>query len=589
VSIFQTTTKKILDRLPFFSRRSIRVSDTPAPRPWDKSYPDNIDWDADISVQPLPSLLDDAADAFPDNVCIRFRGRRYKYNEIANLVARAAKGFQDLGVRKGIKVGIMLPNCPYGVICFYAILKAGGTVVNINPLYAEAEIKKEIADSGIRLLVTLNVKTLYPKVAKRLNENGLEKIIVCSMTGILPLHEKALFTLLRRKELSAVLDDDNHVTYDQLVDNQGDFTPVQIDTDDEAVYQYTGGTTGTPKAAVLSHSNLFANVRQVEMWAPGVTPGREKILGVLPLFHAFGMTAVMNLGLRLGAEIILMPNFKPTDVLEAIDKMKPTIFIGVPTMFSALNARDDLEKYDLSSLVYCISGGAPLPTEVQSKFENLCGCSLVEGYGLSETAPVCTVNPLQGDRRDGSVGLPLPGTMIEIVSPEDVNSRVPIGEKGEIYVSGPQVMSGYANRAEETTNVLNDGRLRTGDVGYLDEDGYLFIVDRIKELILSGGFNVYPRMVEEAICTHPDVKEAAVCGVPDPHRGEIVKAFVILKQGQGLKSGSLRAYLKDKLAPFQMPRQIEFRDNLPRTFMGKLSKKDLKANEVDSHEAEKTA
>jgi long-chain acyl-CoA synthetase len=580
VNNFLSKAKKFLG----FLSLGARVGNTPAPRPWEALYPDGIDWHADLLVKPLPTLLDEAVRAFPDNICVRFRGRQYKYAEIADLVARAAKGFQDLGVRKGIKVGLMLPNCPYGVICFYAVLKAGGTVVNINPLYAEAEIEKEIQDAGIRLMVTLNVKTLYPKVAKRLDQGGLEKIIVCSMTGILPLHEKALFTLLRRRELATVPEDDNHIGYDQLIDNNGNYDPVEIDPDDEAVYQYTGGTTGTPKAATLSHANLYANVLQIEMWSPGVTPGQEKILGVLPLFHAFGMTAVMNLGLRLGAEIILMPNFKPSEVLEAIDKVKPTIFIGVPTMFSALNARDDLDKYDLSSLVYCISGGAPLPLEVQKIFESISDCSLVEGYGLSETAPVCTVNPLVGGRKDGSVGLPLPGTVIEIVSLDDPNIRMPVGENGEICVSGPQVMAGYADRAQETTNVLSNGRLRTGDVGYLDEEGYLFIIDRIKELILSGGFNVYPRMVEEAICTHLAVKEAAVCGIPDTHRGEIIKAFVTLQQGQELKSGDLRAYLKDKLAPFQMPRRVEFRDELPRTFIGKLSKKDLVAGEVPDQE-----
>lgn len=580
VNKFLSKAKKILG----FLSSGARVGSSPAPRPWEKSYPADIDWHADIPSKPLPILLDEAVSAFPGNVCVRFRGREYRYSEIADLVARAARGLQDLGVRKGIKVGLMLPNCPYGVICFYAVLKAGGTVVNINPLYAEAEIKKKIEDAGIRLMVTLNVKTLYPKVAKRVGEGGLEKIIVCSMIGILPLHEKALFALLRRRELAAVPEDEDHVGYDQLIDNRGDYGAVEIDPDDEAVYQYTGGTTGTPKAAVLSHANLYANVLQVEMWSPGVTSGQEKILGVLPLFHAFGMTVVMNLGLRLGAEIILMPNFKPSEVLEAIDELKPTIFIGVPTMFSALNARDDLDKFDLSSLVYCISGGAPLPLDVQKKFEDISGCSLVEGYGLSETAPVCTVNPLQGDRRDGSVGLPLPGTGVEIVSLEDPDLRVPVGEKGEICITGPQVMAGYADRAQETTNVLSGGRLRTGDVGYLDEDGYLFIVDRIKELILSGGFNVYPRMVEEAICTHPAVNEAAVCGIPDQHRGEIIKAFVMLNEGEELKSSELRAYLKDKLAPFQLPRRIEFREELPLTFMGKLSKKDLVADDMPQQE-----
>ncbi len=293
--------------------------------------------------------------------------------------------------------------------------------------------------------------------------------------------------------------------------------------------------------------------------------GGKKILGVLPLFHAFGMTGVMNLGIALGAEMILLPRFKPLEVLAAIDRERPSMFIGVPTMYSALNAARNPDKYDLSSLKFCISGGAPLPAPIQQGFEKMTGCPLIEGYGLSETGPVCTANPVRGVKKPGSVGLPLPRTVIEIVSLVNPGQVLAIGEKGEICITGPQVMAGYANRAQDNLDAFRGGRFHTGDVGYLDADGYLFIVDRLKELILSGGYNVYPRHVEEAMYLHGAVEEVAVCGVPDPHRGEIVKAFVHLRDGENLTTGELRAFLKDKLASFEIPRRIEFRGTLPKT------------------------
>ena len=559
------------------------------PHAWERVYPKDVDWRAEIPRRPLTVLLDEAVAAYPENVCVSFRGRRYRYREIGALVARAAKGLQGLGVRKGIKVGLMLPNSPYAVIFFYAVLKAGGTVVNVNPLYAEREIERQIRDAGIRILVTLDVRALYPKVARRLGEGGLlERIVVCRMSGVLPFREKAMFALLKRREVAAVPEDDRHVRYEKLIDNDGAFEPVLIDAAaDAAALQYTGGTTGLPKGAVLTHANLYANAVQVGMWTPGLRPGQEKFLGVLPLFHVFGMTAVMNAGLALGAEIVLLPHFKPVEVLRAIDRERPSVFVGVPTMYSALNAFRDLAAYDLSSLSFCISGGAPLPAQVQRTFEArtfeaLTGCTLVEGYGLSEAAPVCTVNPFQGAGKAGSTGLPLPGTVIEIVSLDDPDRLLGPGERGEICVSGPQVMSGYADRAQETADVLRGGRLHTGDIGYLDEDGYLTIVDRIKELILSGGFNVYPRMVEEVIYLHPAVEEAAVCGVADPHRGEIVAAFVKLRQGETATKAEMRAFLKDKLAPFEMPRRIEFRGELPKTLIGKIDKKELLAGDTDA-------
>ncbi len=552
------------------------------PYPWERSYPDGVSWDVAFEPEPIPAFLDRVAATFGAKTCIDFRGRRYRYREVADLVNRAAKGFQALGVQKGIKVALMLPNSPYAVICFYAVLKAGGTVVNVNPLYAEREIAREIADSGACILVTLDMKGLYRKAAPLLDARGsLERIVVCGMSGLLRFREKALFALLKRREVAHVPDDDRHVLFEALIDNDGRPEPVEIDPKrDIAALQYTGGTTGVPKGAELTHANLYANTRQIALWAPGLRPGEEKILGVLPLFHAFGMTAVMNLGIHIGAELILLPHFKPAEVVRVIHRMRPTVFIGVPTMYSALNACDETANHDLSSLVYCISGGAPLPAAVHRRFEEITGCRLVEGYGLSETSPVCTVNPLAGVNKVGSVGLPLPGTVIEIVALDEPERLLPPGEKGEVCVRGPQVMAGYANRARDTLEAFRGGHLHTGDIGYFDDDGYLYIVDRIKDLILCGGFNVYPRMVEEVIHLHPAVEEVAVCGMPDRHRGEVVKAFVKLREGESLTASELRAFLKDKLAPFQMPRRIVFRERLPKTAIGKIDKKTLLAAEA---------
>jgi long-chain acyl-CoA synthetase len=569
----------------FSRRRAPETAESQRPYPWERSYPADVEWQSTIDPQPLPGLLDMAVANFGDQVCVNFRGRRTLYREVADQVDRAAKGFQALGVHKGIKVGLMLPNCPYAVVCYYAVLKAGGTVVNINPLYSAREIEKQIADSGLCILVTLNMKVLYQKVEPRLEEGGrLETIVVCSLAGILPFREKVLFHLLKRREVPNIPADDRHITFNRLIDNDGDPDPVSIDpVNDVAVFQFTGGTTGFPKPARLTHANLSANAEQLALWAPETKPGQEKILGVLPLSHAFGMTAVMNLGIRLGAELILLPHFKPAEVLQAINRERPTVFIGVPTIYSALNATRDISKCDFSSLNFCISGGAPLPAEVQRRFEEETSCRLVEGYGLSETGPVVTVNPLNSGGKPGSVGLPLPATVIKIVSLEEPNRILGPGERGEVCVGGPQIMTGYANRARDNNHVFRSGLLHTGDVGYLDDDGYLFIVDRIKDLILSGGFNVYPRMVEEVIHLHPAVEEVAVCGIPDQHRGEIIKAYVTLCEGEKATAAELKAFFKDKLAPFQMPRKIEFRETMPKTLIGKISKKDLLAEEAAVH------
>ncbi|MEM7042256.1 MAG: long-chain fatty acid--CoA ligase [Pseudomonadota bacterium] len=550
------------------------------PYPWEVNYPDGLSWDHELAERPLFALLDDAVERFGERPCLDFLGRKSTYKEIGQLVDRAAKGFQALGVEKGTRVGLFLPNCPYYVIAFFAVLKAGGTVVNFNPLYAEREIARQIEDSNTTIMVTLNIRGMYPKVAARLQDTCLETVVVGSMGGLLPWRERTLFALLRRKEIADVAHDSHHITFKKLASNDGQYHPVAIDPiNDIAVQQYTGGTTGLPKGAELSHAALYANTEQVRIWATDAREGEERVVGVLPLFHVFGMTAVMNSSLASGFEIVLLPRFRLDQLLKLIDQQKPTVMLGVPTMYSAINGSKLLSDYDLSSLKFCISGGAPLPAQVQERFEKLTGCSLVEGYGLTEAGPVCTINPFHSPR-PGSVGLPLPGTLIEITSLDDPDRRLSIGQRGEICITGPQVMKGYAQRSAETAEALHGGRLHTGDVGFIDTDGYVYLIDRIKDLILSGGFNVYPRMVEEAVELHPAVEEVTVCGIPDVHRGEIVKAYVKLKEGKSLTSGRLRAFLRDKLAPFEQPRQIEFRDELPRTLIGKPSRHALIVEEM---------
>jgi len=540
------------------------------PYPWEASYPEGVSWDADIPSAPATEILERAVAQWPERLCLEFLGKGYTYAEVGSLVARAAKGLQAAGVGKGVRVGLFLPNSAYYVVCFYAVLKAGGTVVNFNPLYAEREIGRQIRDSGTRIMITMNLNTLYPKVARQLEAGGLEQIVICSMGGALSFTKRALFTLFKRREVAAIPGDAAHIKFGKLIANDGLPDPVEIDPEhDLAVLQYTGGTTGHPKGAMLTHANLYANVLQTRIWASDFRAGEEKVLAVLPLFHVFGMTGVMNLALHSGAELVLLPRFKTAETLAVIDREKPTVFMGVPTIYSAINEHKGLDEYDLSSLRYCISGGAPLPQAVKTRFEALTGCTLVEGYGLTEAAPVCTINPADGPGKPGSAGLPLPRTVIRIRALDDPAKTLPAGEAGEVCISGPQVMKGYWNQDDETRGVLSDGWLRTGDIGYLDDDGYLFLIDRIKDLVISGGFNVYPRMVEEAILLHPAVAEAAVCGVPDRHRGEVVKAFVRLRDGTTLTGGALREFLQDKLAPFEIPRKVEFRESIPHTLVGK--------------------
>jgi long-chain acyl-CoA synthetase len=524
-------------------------------------------------------MLDEAVQAYGARPCTYFMGKRLSFAEIGELSDRAAKGLRALGVGEGVKVGLLLPNSPTFVIFYYGVLKAGGTIVNFNPLYSLDEIEFQIRDSGTKIMVTLDLALTFDKVNAMLKRGALEKAVVASFPALLPPLKSVGFKLLQRTKLANVSTasaSDRIVPEQRLLGNDGRYERPSITPDAIAVLQYTGGTTGTPKGAMLTHANISTNVNQVKLWRNVDFREGDSILGILPLFHVFAMTTVMNFGIASGMQMILVPKFELIETLKLIGRLRPRMMPGVPTLFNAMLRHPHIGNFDLTSLEYCISGGAALPLEVKHDFEALCGCSLVEGYGLSETSPVVTCN-LPEIEREGSIGLPLPGTEISIRSLDDPHREMPRGEPGEICIAGPQVMTGYWNRPQETEGSFVGRFFRTGDVGYMDEDGYIFIVDRIKDMINASGFKVYPRRIEDALYEHNAVAEVTVVGIPDEYRGEAPKAFVKLKEGKQATAPELLQFLRGKLSKMELPAEIEFRDELPKTMVGKLSKKELRA------------
>lgn len=549
---------------------------------WLKKYPKDVPWDSALKIAPVYSFIDETAALHPQNPAIHFLGKTITYQELALLINKVAKGLQEYGVVKGDKIGLFMPNCPYFIIMYYAIQKAGAIVVNYNPLYAERELMNQIEDSQTEMMVTLDLKVMTDKILPLLEKTALKKIVICSLGDALPLHKRILLNIFKRKDLFFSKSSLNLINYKDLIHNDGNFTPPEIDPLlDIAVLQYTGGTTGIPKGAMLTHANISTNAMQAFLWFKPIGEGPHKVLAALPLFHVFAMTAVMNLAIVGGHQIvILFPRFSVEEAINLISKHKITFFPAVPTIYNMINHHPDVKNFDLSSLKACLSGGAGLPNEVKIEFEKLTGARVVEAYGLSETSPAAASNPLTGENKIGSIGVPFPGTYIRIVSLINSDEEVPINEKGQIAIKGPQVMLGYWNRLEETQNSFNkDGFFLTGDIGYMDEDGYTFLVDRIKDLIICSGFNVYPRIIEEAIYTHQAVEEVTVIGIPDEKRGETVKAFIKLKVGQLCSEEEILLFLKDKISPIEMPKVIEFKNELPKTMIGKLSKKELIAEE----------
>lgn len=553
----------------------------------DKNALENVmttaeEWNEAFTPRPVHEYLESTVAEFGSRPAADFMGKVWTYAELGELVDETAAGLQAMGVGPGVHVGLCLPNTPFYTIFYFAIMKVGATVANFNPLYVEREIAFQARDADVRIMVTMDLKIIYDKVEEVRKEKILDKIIVCPMSFCLPTVKKVLFSLFKRKELADIPNDAAHIRFDDLLAKGQKPKPVDIDPAESiAVLQYTGGTTGVPKGAMLTHKNLSANIEQMRCVFEKARAGEEKMLCVLPFFHVFAMTVAQNLSIILGAEMVLQPRFELKSLLDAIKRKKVTLFPGVPTIYTAINNSPLTENYDLSSINLCLSGGAPLPVEVKESFEKLTGCILVEGYGLTESSPVAAVNPLDENRRAGSIGRLVPGTSSRFVSIEDRHSEVAEGEKGELLLHGPQVMKGYWKRQDATDEAITpEGYLHTGDVGYQDEDGFIYLVDRIKDLILCSGYNVYPRVIEEAIYQHEAVDETIVIAIPDEYRGQSPKAFIKLKDGFSMTGEDVKTFLKDHLSSIEMPREFEFRDELPKTMVGKLSKKELVEEEA---------
>jgi long-chain acyl-CoA synthetase len=551
--------------------------------PWIKSYPPGVRWDADLATMPVSQILERSVARWPDNPALDFMNKKISYRDLSDLSDRAAKGFQELGVRPGVHVGLYLPNTPHYVIAFFGVMKAGGTVVNYSPLDAEKVLEHKVDDSETDILVTLDLKAFYPQMGRLLGTTRLKTLVVGNVAEMTPSPAAVRDHMLKNGEIAPVPNDSKHVTFDDLLKNDGKYIehPLADLRESVAVLQYTGGTTGLPKGAMLTHANLSsATAQYVETTHTQpqlLDEGRERVLAVLPPFHIYALTVNMLLGLRIGAELILHTRFDAAAIVKDICEKKVTVFPGVPTMYVAIINHPGVENLDLSSIKWCASGGAPLPLEVQKRFQDISGCRLAEGWGMTETSPTGTFTPLKGPVKPGSCGIPIPGITIKFADVDDSSRYVALGEKGEICIGGPNIMKGYWKRADATKETMTeDGFLRTGDVGYMDEDGYVFIVDRTKDMLLCGGFNVYPRIIEEAIYQHPSIEEVSVIGIHDDYRGQSPKAFVKLKaNSSAITLEQMKDFLKDKLGKHEMISAMEILDALPRTAVGKLSKKEL--------------
>ena len=557
--------------------------------PWLDNYPPGVPEHVDLPKASLAGLLEDAARDFPHAPALHFEGRTISYAQVASQARRFSGALAAMGVGRGTKVGLILPNCPQAVVALFGALRLGATVVQNNPLYTERELAHQLADAEVEVLVCLDLT--YDRVKALRSRTSIREVIVTSVLDELGGVKRVLAPFTRKgKAASAAIGKDEPVRRwrDVLASAPAAPETAEVDPDrDLALLQYTGGTTGVSKGVMLSHANLRANVEQVRAWFPDADPGREVMMAVLPFFHVYGLTVCLLLGLRLGAALVLVPRFDLDGVLAAVDKYRPTLFPGVPTMYVAINNAVEKGGHDLSSIKACLSGAAALPLEVAERFERFSGGRLVEGYGLSESSPVAIANPIYGKRKAGTIGMPIPDTLARVADPADPDRTMPVGEPGELALAGPQVMLGYWNQPEETAQVLRDGWLLTGDMAVMDEEGYFAIVDRKKELIIAGGYNIYPREVEEVLYEHPKVLEVCVAGVPDSYRGEIVKAFVVLRSGEQATTDEIREFAKARLAAYKVPRAVEFRDDLPKTLIGKVLRRALVEEELARQKAEK--
>ena len=549
-----------------------------ADKPWLAHYPDEIPASIEYSNIPLQSYLQETGTKYPDKVAIHFMGKDLTYHEVYMSSLKFANYLKGLGVKKGDRVAIMLPNTPQSVIAYYGVLFVGGIVVQTNPLYVERELEYQMKDSGAKVILTMDI--LFPRVSSIRSNTNLEHVIVTAIKDYLPFPKNLIYPYIQKKQYGIVVnvkhEGNNHLFTEIMKAASKEPIPIEIDVENDlALLQYTGGTTGFPKGVMLTHKNLISNTSMCNAWMYKCEEGKESILAVLPFFHVYGMTTVLILAVMQAYKMIILPKFDPETTLKTIHKQRPTLFPGAPTIYIGLLNHKSLNKYDLSSIKSCMSGSAPLPVEIQDQFEKVTEGKLVEGYGLTETSPVTHSNFFwDRPRVKGSIGVPWPDTEAAIVSAE-TGEVLPPGEIGEIGIKGPQVMKGYWNRPDDTENTFKNGWFLTGDLGYMDESGYFFVVDRKKDLIIAGGYNIYPREVEEVLYEHEAIQEAVVAGVPDPYRGETVKAYVVLKEGAVVSEKELNEFARKHLAAYKAPRLYEFRSELPKTAIGKILRRSL--------------
>ncbi len=544
---------------------------------WYKKYEPGVSFSLQYEEVPLYKILDDSALKYHNHTAITFYNWSINYRELLQNVEAFKTALYELGIRKGDRVALMLPNTPHYIISYFAVLKLGAIVVQVNPLYPVRELEFILNDSSAKALITLDL--FLDKVLSIKANVKTEIFIIGRVKEFLNFPLNFLYSLKNLfSKTPSILNE--FKVFSSLLYTRPKVIDVQINPrEDVAVLQYTGGTTGFPKGAMLTHFNLYANVKQLLSWTTNIDYGNERTLIVIPLFHVYAMTVGMNYTIAMGGNIILLPKFHTEEVIKALVKHKVTNFPGVPAMYNAINNFKGIEKYNLRSIKLCLSGAAPLPIEVKKQFEKITGAKLIEGYGLSEASPVTHANPIYGEYKDGSIGLPLPDTDAKIV---DVmtGEELPPGKEGELIIKGPQVMRGYWNREDETKQTLKDGWLYTGDIAKMDEDGYFYIVDRKKDMIIVHGFNVYPRNIEEVLYKHPKVKEAAVIGIKRPEiADEVVKAFVVLKDNENLTKEELLNYLKEHLAPYEVPSEIEFTNEIPKSLIGKPLRRILREKE----------
>jgi long-chain acyl-CoA synthetase len=555
-------------------------------KPWLAHYEKDVPSTIAYPTVSMTDLLEDSVRQFPDrpatHLVLRYLGPltlggRLSYRQLLDQVNRFAAALTALGVKKGDRVALMLPNLPQFVIAFYGALKIGAIVVNTNPTYTSREIEHQFSDAGAETVVLLS--GFYSKLKDIQAHTKVKRVIVADVPDYVPPPFNALVksTVRKHGQMVDVPEGDGVYYFRKLLDAHPEAPPqVAVAPEDTALFQYTGGTTGVPKAAMLTHYNLVVNTVQVKNWMRSLEFGRERVMGAIPFFHVYGMTVAMSLAVYLGAEIIIVPNPRPIDgVMKALHKERATVYPGVPAMYVGIINHPAVTKYDLKSIKACISGSAPLPMDVQIKFGEITGGRLVEGYGLTEAAPVTHCNPIYGQRKAGSIGIPFPDVEARIMDYDKLVEK-PVGQDGELWLRGPQVMKGYWGKPEETARqIVEGGWLRTGDIARMDEDGYFYIVDRLKDIIIASGFNIVPREVEEVLFQHPKIQEAVVAGVPDPYRGETVKAYVVLKAGETATPEEIIAHCQANLAPYKVPRQVEFRSELPKTMVGKVLRRVL--------------